>query len=133
MIKLAIDAAVKNQKGRAGVGILWIENKTQVPYKFPLQQEMDNHEAEFWALRITLELLKKQQKTGEWIICQTDSRTVIQAIDRKYHPNKRYHRLVLDILKELKAFEHFNLNWVSELQNRGADQLAKQALRQTEH
>ncbi|MGX7363632.1 ribonuclease HI family protein [Aerococcus suis] len=130
MIRLAIDGAVQNQFGKAAVGILWIEDKQQTPYKFPLQVEMDNHEAEFWALLIALELLKKQDKTTEWIMCQSDSKTMVEAVNRRFHPNKKYHRLALNVQNQLKEFPNFQLNWVSENQNKGADQLAKQALHQ---
>ncbi|MCZ0716940.1 ribonuclease HI family protein [Aerococcus kribbianus] len=128
MIRLSIDGSVDNQYGKAGVGIVWNENKQSKPFKFPLQQEMDNHQAEFWALRIAIELLKKAHKEGEIILCQTDSRTVFDAVEKNYHPQNTYNRLAHRINEDLADFDQFNLLWVPERDNRGADNLAKQAL-----
>ncbi|MDK8501503.1 ribonuclease HI family protein [Aerococcus sp. UMB1112A] len=130
MIRLAIDASVNVKDGRAGVGILWLEGGKQYPLKFSLPQKTDNHLAEFSALKIALELLEDQGRTDDLIICQTDSRAVYDAIRKKKSKNSPYSQAIQAILLALAKFPQFHLNWVPEADNRGADQLAKQAMRQ---
>lgn len=128
MIRVAIDASVDGQYGAAGIGVLWVEAGEQQQLAFPLEQHMDNHEAEFWALFQVLTLIKAAGKTKEWVVCQTDSKIVYEAVQKQFHKREPYKSVLALILPLLSEMPQFNLKWVSEQQNRGADRLARQAM-----
>jgi len=91
---------------------------------------MDNHSAEFEALLYGLRYLKTQNKQEQLIFCYTDSKLVAESIRKKY-TKQAEHRLYLEeALQNMGAFTNFYLEWVPEKENKGADNLAKQALYQ---
>ena len=101
MIKVYTDAAVNGNPGEVGLGILLVKDGEQFPFKFPIEKKMDNHLAEFCAIS-----LKNYTK-------REDNRIVLQEIQR-----------------QLKQFLQVFIKWIPESDNRGADQLARQALQQ---
>lgn len=129
MIRVSIDASVDGQFGVAGIGILWIENGQQRQIAIPLMHKMDNHEAEFWALHQLLTLIIQEEKTAELIICHTDSKVVYEAVQKRFHKRDPYKQILGQILTLLEQVPQFNLQWVSDQQNKGADRLARQAMR----
>lgn len=130
MIRLYIDAAVKGQPtiGPAGCGVLWVENGTQRPLKYPLPKQMDNHLAEFCALYLALQELLLQQKETEWVWIYTDSRIVYDTVMKHYHPHDPYRSLYRAIEPLMARFSSLHVEWIPDTENRGADQLAHQAL-----
>lgn len=130
MLKIAIDGSVDGQFGAAGVGIVLVHNGEQSQLKFPLAGEMDNHEAEFQALLLLLGELEKRHLQEEWILCQTDSKVVFDAVNKRFHKRDPYKSLLKAILKKLETFPMFTLKWVLDSANRGADNLARQAMHQ---
>ena len=130
MLKIAIDGSVDGQFGPAGVGIVLVHNGQQDQLKFPLTVEMDNHEAEFRALLCLLNELENRHLQNEWILCQTDSKIVFDAVNKRFHKREPYKSLLKDILEKLDHFSMFTLKWVPDQANKGADHLARQAMHQ---
>ena len=53
---------------------------------------------------------------------------LVDAIDKHYTSNDKYKDLLEDLFTLLQQFSNFHLKWISENENRGAHELAKQAL-----
>jgi ribonuclease H len=61
----------------------------------------------------------------------TDSKVTADAIEKNY-TKKESNRIVLkEIQKKVKHFPQLFVKWIPESENKGADQLARQALQQT--
>ena len=131
MIKVYTDAAVNGNPGDVGLGILVLKDGEQKPFKIPLEEKMDNHLAEFTAIHWALEWLLEEGMQEELIFMHTDSKVAADAIAKNY-TKKEANRLVLkEIHQTLKHFPQLFVKWIPESENRGADQLARQALQQT--
>ena len=130
MIKVYTDAAVNGNPGDVGLGILVLKDGEQKQFKIPLEEKMDNHLAEFTAIHWALEWLLKEGMQEELIFMHTDSKVAADAIAKNY-TKKEANRLVLkEIHQTLKHFPQLFVKWIPESENRGADQLARQALQQ---
>lgn len=130
MIKVYTDAAVNGNPGDVGLGILVLKDGEQKLFKIPLEEKMDNHLAEFTAIHWALEWLLKEGMQEELIFMHTDSKVAADAIAKNY-TKKEANRLVLkEIHQTLKHFPQMFVKWIPESENRGADQLARQALQQ---
>lgn len=132
MIRLTIDASVDVKTGYAGIGCVWLENGEQYQLKHSLTERMDNHLAEFYALHYALNALLEKGREAEWILCQSDSRIVVDSVNKQYHRRDPYKTLLKVCLKQIDKFANFNLVWVPESQTKGADHLARQAMHQSE-
>lgn len=130
MLKIAIDGSVDGQFGSAGIGLVIVNNGHQQQIKQPLVGEMDNHEAEFRALLFLLDLLIAENLQNELIICQTDSRVVFDSVNKRFHKRDPYKSILNEIIAKLDQFQLFTLKWVPDQANRGADNLARQAMHQ---
>ncbi len=130
MIRVAIDGSVDGQFGPAGVGMVLVQDGDQDQLKAPLNGIMDNHEAEFRALLFLLVELENRHAQNEFIICQTDSKIVFDAVNKRFHKRDPYKAILTEILKKLADFPLFTLKWVPDQQNKGADNLARQAMHQ---
>lgn len=132
MIRVYTDAAVKGNPGLAAIGIVTIEQGKQTMYKTILNQTMDNHQAELTAIYYALQQLKEQGRQQELIFLYSDSKFAITAIAKNYTKQVSY-QLILQQVQLLKEeFPQLFMDWIPEKQNRGADQLARQALQQVE-
>ena len=61
----------------------------------------------------------------------TDSKVTADAISKRY-TKKEANRIVLkEIQKQVNHFPQLFVKWIPESENKGADQLARQALQQT--
>ena len=112
MIKVYTHAAVNGNPGDVGLGILVLKDGEQKPFKIPLEEKMDNHLAEFTAIHWALEWLLEEGMQEELIFMHTDS------------------KVLKEIHQTLKHFPQLFVKWIPESENRGADQLARQALQQ---
>ena len=65
------------------------------------------------------------------IFCYTDSQIVAQSVEKKYVKDMSSKKYLDDILKLMEEFPYANVTWIPESENRGADNLAKQALQKT--
>ena len=131
MIKVYTDAAVNGNPGDVGLGVLVLKDGEQLPFKISVEEKMDNHLAEFTAINWALSWLLEEGLQEELIFMHTDSKVTADAISKRY-TKKEANRIVLkEIQNKLKDFSQLFVKWIPESENRGADQLARQALQQT--
>ena len=131
MIKVYTDAAVNGNPGEVGLGVLVLKDGEQMQFKIPVEEKMDNHLAEFTAIDWALGWLLEEGLQEELIFMHTDSKVTADAISKRY-TKKEANRIVLkEIQNKLKDFSQLFVKWIPESENRGADQLARQALQQT--
>ena len=131
MIKVYTDAAVNGNPGDVGLGVLVLKDGEQKPFKISVEEKMDNHLAEFIAINWALGWLLEEGLQEELIFMHTDSKVTADAISKGY-TKKEANRIVLkEIQNKLKDFSQLFVKWIPESENRGADQLARQALQQT--
>lgn len=131
MIKVFTDAAVNGNPGDVGLGVLVLKDGEQKPFKISVEEKMDNHLAEFTAINWALGWLLEEGLQEELIFMHTDSKVTADAISKRY-TKKEANRIVLkEIQNKLKDFSQLFVKWIPENENRGADQLARQALQQT--
>ena len=131
MIKVFTDAAVNGNPGDVGLGVLVLKDGEQKPFKISVEEKMDNHLAEFTAINWALGWLLEEGLQEELIFMHTDSKVTADAISKRY-TKKEANRIVLkEIQNKMKDFTQLFVKWIPESENRGADQLARQALQQT--
>lgn len=131
MIKVYTDAAVNGNPGDVGLGVLVLKDGEQKPFKISVEEKMDNHLAEFTAIDWALGWLLEEGVQEELIFMHTDSKVTADAIEKNY-TKKEANRIVLkEIQKKVKHFHQLFVKWIPESENKGADQLARQALQQT--
>ncbi|WP_320165079.1 ribonuclease HI family protein [uncultured Trichococcus sp.] len=130
MIKLFVDGASTGKEGYAAIGILIVEDGVQEQIGLPLEEQMDNHRAEFEALLYGLRHLKAHNKQDQLVFCYTDSKLVAESIRKKYTKKAELKLLLEEALQELAVFTNLYLKWIPEKENRGADNLARNALHQ---
>nr|WP_319218093.1 ribonuclease HI family protein [uncultured Trichococcus sp.] len=130
MIKLFVDGAATGKEGYAAIGILIVEDGRQKQIGLPLEEQMDNHRAEFEALLYGLRHLKAHKKQDQLVFCYTDSKLVAESIRKKYTKKAELKLLLEEALQELAVFSNLYLKWIPERENRGADNLARNALHQ---
>ncbi|MGP6139699.1 ribonuclease HI family protein [Jeotgalibaca sp. A127] len=129
MIRMYIDGAANPKKKISGIGIVIIESGKQVQLSEKLETYFDNHEAELIALQYALDYLLSKKKQNEVIFCHSDSKMLVDAIEKKYSRKESHVRHLSEILRTLKQFPQFYLKWVPEKENKGADRLARNALK----
>lgn len=132
MIRLYTDAAVNGNPGHVGIGLLILAKKDQIQLSFPLDHKWNNHHAEFKALYEGIKWLVDNDYTNELTFCYTDSQIVAQSIEKKYVKDTFSNKVLQDILSLMTQFSFISVTWIPESKNRGADNLAKQALRKKE-
>lgn len=123
------DGASKGNPGKAGAGV-WIKNKDgdEVARISRYLGEKTNNEAEYLALLLGLREAKKRGSNSVHIF--TDSELVEKQIKGIYRVRdldlKELHKKVIRILKE---FSSFVIEFIPREKNREADFLANQAIR----
>lgn len=128
MIKLYTDASTKNNPGLSGVGIVILTENRYEQLSIPLEKEMSNHEAEFEALIQGLDFLIDHLLIHETLMMYTDSKILASAIKKNYVKNNVFQGYLTRIQEKLNHFPLFFIHWIPESQNKGADNLARQAL-----
>lgn len=131
MIRLYTDAAVNGNPGDAGIGLLILTDNEQIQLSSPLANQWNNHQAEFKALLEGLKWLVKNDYTDELTFCYTDSQTVAQSVEKEYVKDTLSNKFLQEILTLMLKFSFISVDWIPESKNRGADNLAKQALRKS--
>ena len=130
MIRVRTDAAVNGNPGKVGIGIEILYEKQQFLFKENTDQLMDNHQAELWAIyRASIILLEKEWH-HEVIFLNSDSKFAMMAIEKNYTKQVAYQEILKKVQEERKKIPQLFLEWIPEKENRGADQLARQALQQ---
>ena len=130
MIRVRTDAAVNGNPGKVGIGIEILYQKQQFLFKENADQLMDNHQAELWAIYRALIILKEKEWQHEIIFLNSDSKFAMMAIEKNYTKQIAYQEILKKVQEERKKFPQLFLEWIPEKENRGADQLARQALQQ---
>lgn len=129
MIRLYTDAAVNGDPGHAGIGLLILSDQEQQQYSIPLENDQwNNHSAEFHALLSGIRLLVDKKMTDQMTFCYTDSQIVAQSIDKSYVKDPSFKEYLTDILHLMDKFSYISVQWIPNRENKGADNLAKQAL-----
>ncbi|MEY8444695.1 ribonuclease HI family protein [Enterococcus ratti] len=127
MIKVYIDSSTKGNPGPSGGGILILHDKKQEQLAIPLSKG-SNHQAEFEIFLKTLNILKEKGWTNETILCYSDSKVLVSTIDKNFTNNINFSFFLQEIQKQLSDFHLLILQWIPESKNKGADNLARQAL-----
>ena len=130
MIRVRTDAAVNGNPGKVGIGIEILHQKQQFLFKENSDQLMDNHQAELWAIYRALLILQEKEWYQEVIFLNSDSKFAMMAIEKNYTKQVAYQEILKKVQEELQFFPQLFLEWIPEKENRGADQLARQALQQ---
>ena len=130
MIRVRTDAAVNGNPGKVGIGIEILYQKQQFLFKENADQLMDNHQAELWAIYRALIILQEKELDQEMIFLNSDSKFAMMAIEKNYTKQVAYQEILKKVQEERKKFPQLFLEWIPEKENRGADQLARQALQQ---
>ena len=128
MIRVKTDAAVNGNPGKVGIGIEILYKKQQFLFKENSELLMDNHQAELWAIYRALIILQEKEWDQEMIFLNSDSKFAMMAIEKNYTKQITYQDILKKVQEERKKFPQLFLEWVPEKENRGADQLARQAL-----
>ena len=63
-----------------------------------------------------------------WIVFHSDSQLVVTALHKNYIKNKQYINLFKSISRMLDDLAFYEIKWIPEKENKGADNMAKQAL-----
>lgn len=127
MIKVYIDASTKGNPGPSGGGIVLLGQDRYEQIAIPLS-DGTNHQAEFEVFLKTLELLKEKKLESETILCHSDSKVLVSTIDKNYTSNELFLPYFEKITALLPDFSMLILQWIPESKNKGADNLARQAL-----
>lgn len=130
MIRIKTDAAVNDTKKTAGIGIVIISENMyeQLAIPIPYDQVHNNHTLEFEAFLSALRWLIKENITDEMIFIETDSQVVVQVIENEQTKNNLYQPFIDEYIRLKEYFSIITLQWIPERENKGADNLAKQAL-----
>lgn len=127
MLKVHIDASTKSEEELSGGGILITGTSIYEQLKIPLTAT-NNHEAEFEVFLKSLEILSQYASASEAIFLYTDSKIVVQTIDKSSTSNPNFVSWLKKINALLPKFPLLIIQWIPESKNKGADNLARQAL-----
>lgn len=125
MIEVYFDGASAGNPGPSGAGIFIKENGQVDRFSIPLD-EMSNHEAEFHAFILALEICL--QKDYKVVSFRTDSELVNRSVEKEFVKNKLYSPLLEKALKLAEQFDLFFLKWIPDSENKNADELARKAI-----
>ncbi len=126
MIEVYIDGASAGNPGLSGAGIFINNNGTVERYSIPLG-EMENHEAEYYALIKALEICVANHY--QIVSFRTDSQAIYLAMEKEFAKNKKYAPLLAQALVLAEKLDLFFIKWIPSIENKSADQLARRAIR----
>ncbi|MGJ9457580.1 RNase H family protein [Oceanobacillus sp. CF4.6] len=127
MIIVYTDGASSGNPGWSGAGVYIQAGGSNYEYSFPLGM-LSNHEAEFHAIIKALEICK-ESFPNEILSFRSDSKVVVDVIEKDVTKNKLFHPLLEIIRENYSAFPYFFIKWIPEKQNLHADVLARKAIR----
>jgi len=125
MLKLYTDAATKGNPGLSGAGVLIVSQGQQIQAHYPLGR-MSNHEAEFEAAILGFEYLIQHEFTSDLVSYTSDSKLVIDALDKRYA--KHYPDLISRLLTLVDQIPATIWQWQPDANHHGAHSLAQQGL-----
>ena len=126
MIEVYIDGASAGDPGESGAGIFIKTNGEVERYSIPLGHK-NNHEAEYLALVKSMEICI--QKGFKVISVRSDSKAVVEAVEKEFAKKEPYRTLLKEIMTLAKQFDLFFIKWVPSAENKAADELARKAIR----
>ncbi|GEP71276.1 ribonuclease HI [Lentilactobacillus rapi DSM 19907 = JCM 15042] len=126
MYKIYSDAAVNQNNQHAAIGILILHDGQQIQFKQRIAST-NNHEAEFIAaIKAFEKLATLNQDPNEFVFYYTDSKIVIDSLNKSY---AKHFQAEVDHLIDLQSkFTTVVNTWIPDSQNHGAHFLALQAL-----
>lgn len=128
MLKVYVDAASKPQTSYGGIGIVLSEKDFYQQIAIPIQGDFDNHELEFQAVLYALEECCKYHFQDKFINIYSDSKIVVQTLEKDYTRNEKFSKYLTLINEKLTIFPFVFFHWINDSQNKGADNLARQGL-----
>ncbi|PRY84178.1 ribonuclease HI family protein [Alkalibacterium olivapovliticus] len=128
MLKIYSDAAVSQKNKCAGAGIVIVGEDLYEQLSIPLPVILDNHLAELHAFHLAVKWSVEHDRTDEWTTFFTDSQLVAQAVNNQFIKKEEYLPLYNQIIQLLKRLAYYEVKWIPEKNNKGADNLAKQAI-----
>ena len=129
MIKFYSDAAYQAKTQTAGLAVRLVEHSTQLETGRYVAAVADNHQAEFLAFEMGLQYLKAQQiAPDQMIVCHSDSKIVVQSIEKHYVKDVRYQPILARILSLMADYPLLFVKWIPEKENQAADLLARRIL-----
>jgi len=129
MIVVYTDGASQGNPGPSGAGI-FIQNGGETFTRSVPLPDMSNHEAEFHAVRHALWMCKKHFP-GEILSFRSDSKIVVESIEKRYSRNQIFIPILNEILKLMESFPYVFFKWIPNEKNHHADRLAREAIRKT--
>lgn len=125
MLEVYIDGASAGNPGLSGIGI-YIKGEGQDVRISEAIDPTNNHSAEFQALIRGLEEAVKL--TDGMVSVRSDSKVVVQSMEKEFTKNEQYAPLLQQSLTLAKHFDFFFIKWIPDSSNRTADTLARQAI-----
>ncbi|MUK87603.1 reverse transcriptase-like protein [Ornithinibacillus sp. L9] len=126
MIEVYTDGSSSGNPGPSGAGIYIKAGGEKYTYSFPLGV-LSNHEAEFHAVIKALEICR-EQFSNEILSFRSDSRLVVDTIEKDYTKNPTFLPLLEKIREKSSSLPYFFIKWIPEKSNGHADQLARKAI-----
>lgn len=128
MVKIYTDAAFNPKTKQAAIVMHYYQQQQLFQATKTLTDVTDNHEAEFKAMILGIENALENQLSNS--LCQffSDSKIVIQSIEKRYVKEQRYRPFLDSILTLINHFDLVFFQWIPEKENLAADQLAKSVL-----
>ena len=123
LIEVYTDGAASGNPGPSGVGIIIKADNKFDEFSYSLGN-LSNHEAEFVAVIKALEICKKRYP-DEILSFRTDSKVVVDTIEKNFTKNKSFLPLLERIQALTNDFPLFFIKWIPEKQNYNADRLAR--------
>ncbi len=122
-----IDGASSNNPGKAGIGIVFMQNGKVIETISEYIGEKTNNEAEYIALLRALEIAQSLKAKSIQIF--SDSELVVKQIKREYAIRQEHlKKLYQKALSLISKFESFEITHVERSLNTQADRLAKSAI-----
>lgn len=128
MLRVYVDAATKGNPGNSAGGIILKGENLYEQLHIPLK-EKNNHEAEFAVFTYALKLIIERELHHQTVIVHSDSKIVVETFEKGYAKKEAYQPYLKAFLQLEKKYELLIIQWIPESKNKGADTLARQALR----
>ncbi|AYC29434.1 ribonuclease HI family protein [Paenisporosarcina cavernae] len=125
MLEVYTDGASAGNPGPSGIGVYITGEGHQIRLKKSIG-ESTNHQAEFDALLFGLQ--EAQKLHSDIVSARTDSKIVVQAIEKRYAKDPIFAVKLEEILALVDSFPLFFIKWIPEKENKTADLLAKSAI-----
>jgi ribonuclease HI len=132
LIEVYIDGASAGNPGPSGAGIFIKGNGMVEKYSLQLGV-MSNHEAEYHAFIIGLDICLEKGLENSVVSFRTDSELVNASIEKEFVKNQLYSPLLKQALHLSRKFPLFFIKWIPSVENKVADELARLAIRKYKH